>query len=207
MPQFDRSVFINCPFDEEYAPILQAVAFCVFDNGLIPRIAPENSDNAINRLDRILDIVRGSQFAIHDLSRCTSRSVGEFMRMNMPFELGIDFGCLKFGDGKMPLKSILVLERAKYDYQKALSDISGWDIEVHGNDHIRAVRHVNGWLRRQAATSQIGTAKILSNYATFQEWYWEKELKVGSSEDDIRAYPTIHVLDSMKQWIDSGRPI
>lgn len=27
---FERSAFINCPFDAQFAPILQAIAFCVW---------------------------------------------------------------------------------------------------------------------------------------------------------------------------------
>ena len=207
MAIFESSVFINCPFDDEYAPILQAIAFCVFDLGFEPRIAPENANNSANRLDRILSIVETSKFAIHDLSRCKSRSVGEFMRLNMPFELGIDFGCSKFGVDGLQLKTILVLEHAKYDYQKAISDISGWDIEAHGGDHIAAVRCVNSWLRRHAGAPAKGPTQILSNYATFQEWYWERELEFGASEDDIRAYPTVQIIDAMRNWIKTGRPV
>ena len=207
VPPFEHSVFINCPFDEEYSPILQAIAFCVFDLGFYPRIAPENANGSANRLDRILSIVQSSKFAIHDLSRCKSRSVGEFMRLNMPFELGIDFGGSRFGNETLQGKSILVLEQNRYDYQKALSDIAGWDIEAHGGDHIVAVRCVNSWLTRHAGANPKGAALISLNYATFQEWYWERELIRGASEDDIRSYPTIQVIDAMQEWIEKGRPV
>lgn len=149
-PPFDRSVFVNCPFDEEFAPILQAIAFAIVDLGFVPRIAPENPDNAANRLDRITELVRGSKFSIHDLSRCKSRGVGEFSRLNMPFELGIDFGCKRYGDGQLADKTMLILEEDRWDYQKALSDISGWDIHSHGGSHINAVKRVRDWLVRQA---------------------------------------------------------
>lgn len=43
----------------------------------------------------------------------------------MPFELGLDHGCARFGDGQLGGKSILILEKNRYDYQKGLSDISG----------------------------------------------------------------------------------
>ena len=85
-PPFERSVFINCPFDEAFAPLLQAIAFCVTDLGYCPRLAPENADNAANRLDRIIDLIRGSKYGIHDLSRCKSAVPGEYARMNMPFD-------------------------------------------------------------------------------------------------------------------------
>jgi hypothetical protein len=100
-PTFERSVFINCPFDEEYAPLLQAIAFCVSYLGFFPRLAPESGDNARSRLDRIYQIVRGSKFSIRDLSRCRAAAAGDYARMNMPFELGLDHGCARFGDEAM----------------------------------------------------------------------------------------------------------
>jgi hypothetical protein len=206
-PPFEQSVFINCPFDEDFAPILQAIAFCVCDLGFAPRLAPEIADNAANRLERILEIVRGSKYGIHDLSRCKSETANEFARMNMPFELGLDHGCRKFGQGEQSQKAILVLEHTRYDYQKSLSDIAGWDIHVHRGDHITAVREVNSWLQRQANAERVGAAKILGNYAAFQEWYWERELNLGASEDDIKAYPTVQMVNAMTEWVAAGRPL
>jgi hypothetical protein len=206
-PPFERSVFVNCPFDEEFSPILQAVAFCVTDLGFYPRLAPENADNAANRLDRIVDLIRCSKYGIHDLSRCKSVVADEYARMNMPFELGMDFGCKSFGEGQLSQKAILILEHSRYDYQKGLSDISGWDIHAHGGDHIEAVRHVRTWLVRQAGAEPSGPARILGNYAAFQEWYWEKELELGASEEDIKAYPTVQMVEAMREWVDAGRPV
>lgn len=207
MPPFDRSVFINCPFDDGFAPILQAIAFCVSDLGFFPRIATENPDNSANRLDRVIELIRGSRFAIHDISRCKSTTADEFMRLNMPFELGIDFGCQIFGNAQCKTKSVLVLENSRFDYQQALSDIAGWDIHAHGSDPLVAVRLVVSWLIRSAGADRIGPSRVLTDYATFQEWYWERELGLGASEDDIRAYPTIQMIDAMREWIDAGRPV
>lgn len=207
MPPFDRSVFINCPFDDEFASILQAIAFCVSNLGFFPRIATENPDNSANRLDRVVELVRGSKFAIHDISRCKSTDANEFMRLNMPFELGIDFGCQIFGDGQRNAKSVLVLENDRYDYQKALSDVAGWDIHAHNGDPIVAVRLVVSWLIRSAGAQRMGPSRVWSDYITFQEWYWERELALGASDDDIRAYPTVQMIDAMREWIDAGRPV
>lgn len=206
-PPFALSVFINCPFDPDYAPILQAISFCVTDLGFFPRLAPEVADNAVNRLERIGELIKGSQFGIHDLSRCKSVKAGEFVRMNMPFELGIDYGCQKYGDSNHNTKAILVLEAKRYDYQRALSDIAGWDIHAHDGDHISAVRHVSLWMARQAGAERVGPTRILNNYAIFQAWYWERELGLGASEEDIQAYPTVQMVDAMRDWIDLGRPI
>lgn len=206
-PPFERSVFVNCPFDPEFAPILQAICFCVANLGFRPRLAPENADNAAARLDRIIELVRGSKFGIHDLSRCKSTAANEYARMNMPFELGIDHACRRYGGGQMETKMILVLERTRYDYQKALSDISGWDIQVHGEDHQKAVRRVRDWLVDRAGAEAIGAAKVLGEYAAFQEWYWKRELATGADEDDIKEYPTNLILRAMHDWIDAGKPV
>ncbi len=206
-PPFDRSVFINCPFDDEFAPILQAIAFCVVYLGFHPRLAPENADNSEARLERIIDLVRGSQYGIHDLSRCKSAEAGEYSRMNMPFELGIDHACRRFGDGELASKSILILEENRYDYQKVLSDIAGWDIQAHGGDFEKAVRHVRNWLVAQAGAPGVGAARIRGKYSAFQEWYYERELAAGSSEDDIREYPTAELVQAMHEWMAAGQPV
>ncbi len=127
--------------------------------------------------------------------------------MNMPFELGIDFGCRQFGSGQSKRKSILILENKRYDYQRALSDISGWDICAHDGDHLKAVRHVSTWLSRQANAPSVGTTRILGQYSTFQAWYWRRETERGSSEEDIRAYPTIKMVDAMRDWENRNRPV
>lgn len=204
-PPFNKSVFINCPYDEEYAPILQAIAFCVVYLGFSPRLAPENADNAAARLDRIVELVRGSKFAIHDLSRCKSTAAEQYARMNMPFELGIDHGCRKFGRGALNEKVILILEHTRYDYQRTLSDISGWDIQVHDGSHEKAVRAVRSWLVAQAGAESIGAARIQGKYIAFQEWYWERQLAAGSSPDDIKEYPTSEFVTAMHDWMEAGQ--
>ena len=125
----------------------------------------------------------------------------------MPFELGMDYATRFSGNPEHQVKSILVLEHSRYDYQKGLSDISGWDISAHNGDHIAAVRIVSGWLIRQSGIARVGPSRIMGNYAAFQEWYWERELAQGSSEDDIRAYPTIEMVDAMREWVSIGRPL
>lgn len=207
MPPFDRSVFVNCPFDEDFAPILQAISFCVVYLGFYPRLAPENADNAAARLDRIIELIRGSRYGIHDLTRCKATVSGEYSRMNMPFELGMDYACRRFGEGGLRTKSILVLEHTRFDYPKVLSDIAGWDIHAHGGDYQKAVRHVRSWLVAQAGAQQIGAAHIQGKYIAFQEWYWERELAAGSSEEDIKEYPTAELVRAMHEWMDAGQPV
>jgi hypothetical protein len=205
-PPFERCVFINWPLDEEYAPILQAVLFCIVYLGFSPRIATERADSAESRLDKIKTLIDSSRYSIHDLSRCQATREGEHFRLNMPFELGIDYGCRYFKEGREG-KKILVLEEERHRYHAAISDLSGCDIQVHGGDFQRAVRQVRNWLVSEAGASAIGASRILGAYADFQEWYYERQLAAGFSEADIQDYPTRELLDAMNIWIAEGKPV
>jgi hypothetical protein len=137
---FENSVFINCPFDEEYKGILRALLFCVIEMGFEPRIALESLNSGQARIEKIIELIENSKFGIHDLSRIKSTKVGEFYRMNMPFELGLDIGCQRFKGQRWMDKKCLILEAERYRYQAALSDLSNSDIAVHNNDPAIAVR-------------------------------------------------------------------
>lgn len=65
---------------------------------------------------------------------------------------------------------------------------------------------MRSWLVAQAAAPAIGAARILGKYLAFQEWYFERELAAGSSEDDIRAYPTAELIRAMHEWMEAGQP-
>jgi hypothetical protein len=204
---FDRSVFINCPFDDDYDPILQAILFCVIDLGYTPRLAKERMDSAENRLSKIREMIESCRYSIHDLSRCQARKKGEHFRLNMPFELGIDYGCrLYFGQGR-DQKKILIMEEKPYRYQAALSDLAGCDIQTHAAKYDKALGRVRNWLVTEAGAPKTAPAVLLSRYVKFQEWHYEKQLAEGFSEDDIKDYPTKELMDAMVDWVELGRPV
>lgn len=206
-PPFERSVFINCPFDEDYEPILQAILFCVVYLGFAPRIARERADSAEVRVEKIVDLIEASKFSIHDLSRSQAAVAGEFYRLNMPFEFGIDWACRRWRGGERADKRLLVLEEKPYRYQAALSDIAGCDIQYHRADFQVAVRKVRNWLVSETAIAADPAARIVARYADFQGWYYEKQLAAGFSEDDIKDYPTNELLAAMVEWMEAGQPI
>ena len=208
---FDKCVFINCPFDESFEPILQAIMFCIAYLGFTPRLATESNDSGENRLEKIRGLIESSKYSIHDLSRCQAKRKGEHFRLNMPFELGIDFGCRQyFGEGREG-KKFLILEEQKYRFQAALSDISGCDILAYGTDEQKApqnaVKHVRGWLVSEAAAKSVGPSRIMGAYQDFQEWYWETKLSEGASESEIKEYPTSELLGEMFKWLELGQPL
>ncbi len=206
MVAFESNVFINCPFDKEYAPILQATLFAVVLLGFTPRLATERSDGGENRLEKIRQLIEGSQYSIHDLSRCQARKKGEFFRLNMPFELGIDWGCRQYyGHGRAE-KRFLILEERPYRYQAALSDISGCDIETHSGRYDVAMTRVRNWLKQQTGCNAPGPSGLIQKYVSFSEWEYETLLGEGYSKDDIEEYPTFERLEMMTRWIASGQP-
>ena len=203
---FDQNVFLNCPFDEEYEPILQAILFCLVCFGLNPRIATERSNAAEARLDKIYQLIESSRYSIHDLSRCQAIEAGEHYRLNMPFELGIDFGCRRYGNKPLSRKVILILEEQRYRYQAAISDLAGSDIKAHGGKYETAVREVSNWLTGTGGFKSIAAARILSEYEDFQIWHYEQQLNAGFSDEDIKDYPTAELLRAMCEWTEQGRP-
>jgi hypothetical protein len=85
---FDQTVFLNCPYDDEYRPLLGALVFTVLDCGLTPRLASDQADSGQLRLEKIRELIRCSRFSIHDISRMAPLKEGELPRFNMPFDLG-----------------------------------------------------------------------------------------------------------------------
>jgi hypothetical protein len=143
---FNRNIFVNCPFDDEYRQLLVGIAFTIVYFGYRPRLALERADSAESRIDKILGLINESKFGIHDLSRLIATEKDESCRMNMPFELGIDYGCQKLRGGRWARKKILILEKERYRFQKAISDLSGSDIKSHGDEVSKVIAAVRDWL-------------------------------------------------------------
>ncbi len=147
---FKNNVFVNCPFDDAYKSLLGSIVFTIRVLGLSPRLALESSDSADVRLEKIIRLIQSSCYTIRDLSRCQAANVGEIARFNMPFELGIDFGCKRFKGRKWRQKKSLILEAERYRYQAAISDLAGVDIYAHANDPKTVMTSVRDWLTQEA---------------------------------------------------------
>ena len=143
---YNSNIFINCPFDENYKPIHDAIVFTIFDCGFIPRSASEEKDSGNVRLVKIMEIIAESKFGIHDISRTEIDKSTHLPRFNMPFELGLFLGAKKFGDKVQKRKNILILDKEKYRYQKFISDIAGQDIEEHNENSNEAILKTRNWL-------------------------------------------------------------
>jgi hypothetical protein len=99
-PNYDQNVFINCPFDNQYKPLFEAILFAVHRCGYILRCAKEFEDSSSIRIRNIVQLIRESKYSIHDLSRVSLDATEELPRFNMPLELGICYGAINFGNKK-----------------------------------------------------------------------------------------------------------
>jgi len=143
MSPCERSVFINVPFDGNYQKLLDAIVYAVHDCGLKTRTALEEDDGGDVRILKIYRIIDQCRYGIHDLSRTTLDTVNRLPRFNMPLELGVFLGARQFGSGRHKRKSVLILDRDKYRYQKFCSDISGQDNGI-GRNTIKRIFLDNG---------------------------------------------------------------
>ena len=166
---YDKNVFINCPFDDEYFLLLNPLLFTVVYFGYRPRIALESSDAGTARLDKITTLIQESKYAIHDLSRLQAKSANDYYRLNMPFELGIDYGLRKFHPDYIDKRS-LILGSAPYEYMKAISDIKGFDIKHHNNDVETLIGCLRQWFSETVGLRDLnGVGKIYADFIQFNK--------------------------------------
>lgn len=196
------SVFVNCPFDRDYLSLLRPLLFTLVDLGFMPRIASERSDAGENRIDKICELIRESRYSIHDLSRLRATEAGQFSRMNMPFELGIEYGCRVFGSSEFRGKKCLILEKDQHEFRKAISDLSGVDIKNHNNSPAELVRAVRAWFVETVGLRGLASATELWNrFLTFRSDFYVTRLQAGFTDEDLETMPVPEYIDSIRTWL------
>jgi hypothetical protein len=126
--QSEEFVFLNIPYDPQFQNLCLAYIVGTACFGLTARATLEIPGSA-RRLDRIIDLISGCKFSIHDLSRVQlDPNQPRTPRFNMPFELGLTVAWQRFGD---PSHLWFVFESKRHRVSKSLSDLSGTDVYVH----------------------------------------------------------------------------
>lgn len=162
-------VFINCPFDDSYKPIFEAIVFAIYDLGFVARCALEFDDASANRFEKIADLVEQSRYGVHDISSVALDAISGLPRFNMPLELGLFLGCKRFGLPAQRKKACLILDKERYRYQKFISDIAGQDIHMHEGKPERAIIEVRNWLCAASRRNGLpGGAAIVARYQQFR---------------------------------------
>ena len=199
---FARSVFVNCPFDHSYLPLLRPLLFTIIYLGFMPRIASERSDSGESRIDKICKLIAECRYSVHDLSRLRAEQAGDFSRMNIPFELGIEHGCRIFGSTALRSKRCLVLEREQHEYQKAISDLSGIDIKRHDNEPAQVVRAVRDWFVETVGLRRVHSAtRIWHRFADFASDFYDARVADGFTDEDLTMMPVPEYIDFIRGWV------
>ena len=199
-PPAAKAVFINCPFDDGFKPILRAMVFTLISAGFHPRCALDATDGAEIRIGKIAAMIGECDWGIHDLSRVEVDADG-VPRFNMPLELGLHLGARLLGEGRHRRKRALILDAEQHRYDRALSDISGQDIESHGAAPDQAIRCVRNWLsehRPHNAAPLPGAGAIQADYRLFQE---EVGVLLAPRRLDPDDLPHRDFLFAVRDWI------
>ena len=162
-----KSVFINCPFDADYAPLFDAIVFATVCCGFIPRSALESGTVSEPRLSRILRALFSSKYSIHDLSRCTGEGSDNMARFNMPLELGMAMA-RRFMEPANE-HDWLVLAPSGHTYARFVSDLTAYDPVTHDGSAPSVVVAVMSWLAtRTDAIPPVTPKEVLALLPTFQ---------------------------------------
>jgi len=196
---FENNVFINCPFDKDFQPMLKSLVFSLLYLDFEPRLSQTLSSSEI-RIHQIITHISNSKFGIHDLSRNKAKKKGELPRFNMPYELGLDIGAARFGSGELKSKRILILETKRYEYQKFISDISGQDIENHDNDPLTLITKVRNWFINLQPNTLSSASLIWKAYNQFTGDLYI-DLKDGFSDAEIIDMPIAEYIKYARPWI------
>jgi hypothetical protein len=195
---YNKSVFVNCPFDGKYQPLFRAMVFTILRAGYYARSALEESDSGEVRVTKIYRIVAECKFGVHDLSRTQSDS--GWPRFNMPFELGIFLAARYFGTEEQGKKVCMVLERKAHSYERFISDIKGQDVEAHQNDPKRLTHSVRNWLSTNSPGRKIpGGAAIWGDYQKFLKWLPGKCREHRLKNQDLTFQDYWQLVD---EWIE-----
>ena len=202
---FNNSVFVNCPFDKPYKPLLDALLFTLLYLGFTPRIASESSDSLQVRLEKIKNLIEGSLYSIHDISRMEAQKKGDLSRFNMPFELGIDLGCRTFGGRILCRKKCLILEKERYRFAKSLSDLAGVDIRAHNEDPEEMVRQVRHWICNNIKKEVKSGTQVWAAFMIFSGDFNQIMTSQGFKKKDIDNMEPTEYIYFAQEWMESGK--
>lgn len=198
--KYKLNVFINCPFDEEYEPLFQAIVFTVHNAGYIARCALEIADASRNRLEKIMTIINECKYGIHDISRTEFDKMNKLPRFNMSLELSIFLGCIRYGGKSHREKRCLIFDKEKFRYQKFISDIAGQDIKAHNNSQETLIKKLRSWLRTETNDSNIPGGRFI--YERFVEFKQDLPHMCEEMRMQIEELTYPDYVDFISSWLE-----
>lgn len=179
-------VFLNYPFDSEFATLANAMNFAVVASGLLPLCAYDLTTPDRPRLELLVNAIQNCKYSAHDFSRSKGGGENNFARMNMPIEMGMAlFHALNTQHREHRCAFFVP---TAYEYQAFASDLAGLDPKVHDNDDARIVTDMYEWLRGvvpQALFNLQPAVDIVQKHNEFKE---RLEQINGSGNDGIPSH-------------------
>ena len=196
------NVFINCPFDDDYKPLLNAIVFTIHECGFIARCAIEELGSQL-RIDKIYNIIDECRYGIHDISRTELDSDNNLPRFNMPLELGIFLGCKRYGDDENKKKQYLIIENQKFQYQKYISDIAGLDVAAHCNKPKSVVSLVRDWLSKYSSRTTIPSGSLI--WEKYERFWNDLPKLVENASLEISELTFSAYTYSVVEWLQTNK--
>jgi len=162
-------VFLNHPFDEEFAGLADAMNFAVVAGGLLPVSAHDLTSSDRPRLEMLVEAIRCCRYSAHDFSRCKGGSPHNFARMNMPIEMGMALFHALYSQRREHRCVFFV--STENDYKTFASDLAGLDPRVHSGDSGRILIEMYEWLRSVVPALSFNSqpaSDILERFGRFQ---------------------------------------
>jgi hypothetical protein len=173
---YERNVFINCPFDGEYQPLFYGI-------------------------EKIQDLIAECKYSIHDISRVDLDPVNSLPRFNMPLELGLDLGCRQYGKPYHQENVVLVLDTEQYRYQKYISDLAGRDPVAHNDSDEQVINEVRNWLRLELDPKLVKTPSGSMIYQRYEQFQLALPSICAKLHWDINNLPFSDFAWAVADWI------
>jgi hypothetical protein len=125
--------------------------------------------------------------------------------MNMPLELGIDYGCKHYRSGRFRNKKLLVLDSGVYRIKKVISDLSGSDFRAHKNNRKEVVRVVSDWLIHEANADDVAPNVISHKFEAFLAAHYLRLQSEGYTIRDIESQSAERLRRAMRAWIQRNK--
>lgn len=204
MSDFEKNVFINCPYDEAYSLLLRPMVFTILYFGLNPLLTLDDQDGSKNRIDKITSMIKNSKYGIHDLSRYKPSNKSKHFRMNMPFEFGIDIG-YKYSTlrGRLSRKKMLLVEEKQYSLDVAFSDSKGLDPVHHDKNPQKIVRIVRNWIVNECETAnRFDFMEVWNMYNDSYRFVCDKVLR-RKKRKDMELLSIHEYIGYVNSWLAS----
>lgn len=168
----DLSVFLNVPFDVEYAPLFVALISGLTALGRKPRSVLEIQEGGQNRLSKIYNLISLCGSSLHDLSRVVLSGELRVPRFNMPFELG-----LAVAVAQKRRHAFFLLEEKPFRIQASLSDLNGHDPHVHEGTQAGVLRCILDCFATPSGTPPLATLERLTTQLSAAASEFQRELR------------------------------